>query len=156
MQGKVIWDATALKYKIIKSLTPAPEADKFIKYIFITYKKTEDATYFIDIKSKGLQDILRFIIQDVKGTSLKEDKPTFKQNLLYYFLPKLEAYRSAADNRTVDNYLYLDYLDLLVGYIQSAYTSTARRISSLLDNGEITGPLGVSKTLIAEALLEEL
>ena len=39
-------------------------------------KKTERTTHFIDVKSEGLRDILRSVLQGVDGTFLKEDKPT--------------------------------------------------------------------------------
>ena len=39
-------------------------------------KKTKRMTHFIDVKSKGLQNILRSVLQGVDKTFLKEDKPT--------------------------------------------------------------------------------
>jgi hypothetical protein len=56
-------------------------------------KKTEDATYFIDVKSEGLRDILKSIMQDVEGTCLKEDKPT----VYYPPSPRIRYLRSAAN-----------------------------------------------------------
>ena len=41
----------------------------------ITDKKTKYIIYLINIKSKGLQDILRSILQSINKTFLKEDKP---------------------------------------------------------------------------------
>lgn len=35
--------------------------------------------YFVDIKSEGLQDILRENLKEVKGVSLREDKPTVRK-----------------------------------------------------------------------------
>jgi len=32
--------------------------------------------HFINVKSKGLRDILRSVLQGVEGAFLKEDKPT--------------------------------------------------------------------------------
>ena len=70
--------------------------DAYNKYIFIVYiyiskhknsyriyitnsktidKKTKRITYLINIKSKGLRDILRSVLQGVDRTFLKEDKP---------------------------------------------------------------------------------
>lgn len=137
-----VWDDTASKYKIVESSTPTPKADKFDEYIFVARmridKKTNDATYFIDVKSEGLRDILRSVMQDVKGTCLKEDKPTVERNLLYHFISELEAYRSAPENSTLQDPSYLDHLNLLVDYINSAYASTTQRLIPLLDNREIT------------------
>lgn len=39
-------------------------------------KKTEEPIYFIDLKSEALRDILRTVLQNVKGICLREDKPT--------------------------------------------------------------------------------
>lgn len=38
-------------------------------------KKTENPIYFIDLKSEALRDILRTVLQNVKGICLREDKP---------------------------------------------------------------------------------
>jgi len=34
-----------------------------------------DPTFFVDIKSEALRDILRTVLQDVNGICLREDKP---------------------------------------------------------------------------------
>lgn len=44
-------------------------------------KKTENPTYFIDLKSEALRDILRTVLQNVKGICLREDKPTVRCSL---------------------------------------------------------------------------
>ena len=48
-------------------------------------KETKDTTTYVDIKSKCLRDILRAVLQDVRGISLKEDKlsvsPTTSQSI---------------------------------------------------------------------------
>ena len=41
-------------------------------------KKTLDPTYYVDIKSKELRDILRTILRDIRMINLNEDKPTIK------------------------------------------------------------------------------
>ena len=38
-------------------------------------KKTMDPAYYIDIKSEGLRDILRTVLQDIRTVNLNEDKP---------------------------------------------------------------------------------
>jgi hypothetical protein len=42
-------------------------------------KTTKDPTSYIDIKSELLRDILREILQDVRGITLAEDMPTVLQ-----------------------------------------------------------------------------
>lgn len=39
-------------------------------------KKTLDPTYYVDIKSEGLRDILRTVLRDIRTVNLNEDKPT--------------------------------------------------------------------------------
>ncbi len=41
-------------------------------------KKTLDPTYYVDIKSEGLRNILRTILRDIRTINLNEDKPTVK------------------------------------------------------------------------------
>jgi len=41
-------------------------------------KKTLDPTYYVDIKSEGLRDILRTALRDIRTVNLNEDKPTVK------------------------------------------------------------------------------
>ncbi len=38
-------------------------------------KKTLDPTYYVDIKSEGLRDILRTVLRDICAVNLNEDKP---------------------------------------------------------------------------------
>ena len=45
------------------------------------------------------------------------------------------SFRSNVDAK---DRLYLEHLDLLIGFIQTTYKSTAQRLSSLLAEGEIT------------------
>ena len=49
--------------------------------------------------------------------------------MLYYFLPKLEAYKRALKNST--------HFNLLVNYIRDVYASIKQRLISLLGSGEI-------------------
>lgn len=39
-------------------------------------RNSEEVTLYIDIKSEGLRDILRGVLNDIKAISLMEDKPT--------------------------------------------------------------------------------
>jgi hypothetical protein len=38
-------------------------------------KKTLDPTFYVDIKSEGLRNILRTVLQDIRAVNLNEDKP---------------------------------------------------------------------------------
>ncbi len=88
------WDGKAYKYKVVES-TPTPEVTELDEYVFIVRirigeytcltkalwltldidRKTSEPTAFVDIKSEGLRDILRIVLQDIKVISLEEDKP---------------------------------------------------------------------------------
>ena len=68
-----------------------------------------DPTYYIDIKSEGLRDILRLVLRDIRTVNLNEDKPACialppayelepsadwslgRTNLLYNYLHQLES-----------------------------------------------------------------
>jgi len=39
-------------------------------------RNTRDLAFFINVKSKGLADILRTVLRDIRRISLKEDAPT--------------------------------------------------------------------------------
>ena len=39
-------------------------------------KKTTEQVFYVDIKSDGLRDVLRIVLRDVHGLSLREDKIT--------------------------------------------------------------------------------
>ncbi|CZR66033.1 uncharacterized protein PAC_15933 [Phialocephala subalpina] len=134
-----VWDAKAYEYKVVESITPPDEENELDQYIFVVRtridKKTEKRTHYIDLKSEGLRDVLRSVLQDVKGICLREEKPSVEQNLLFHYLPDLEAYRSnhaALDDST------LRHLDLLLDFIKKTYQSTTERLSALLEKHEIT------------------
>ena len=38
-------------------------------------RKTLDPTYYVDIKSQGLRDILKTVLRDIRAVNLNEDKP---------------------------------------------------------------------------------
>ena len=92
------WNEKEYKYKIVEPPTPSGEVDELDEYVFVVRvrigeyvmlctipchwrycnldKKTTDPTYFVDVKSEGLRDILRTVLGDVNGICLREDKPT--------------------------------------------------------------------------------
>ncbi|OBT86393.1 hypothetical protein VE02_05287 [Pseudogymnoascus sp. 03VT05] len=54
---------------------------------------TKETTFHIDIKSDSLLDILRDILGDIQGISLKKPILSVEQNLLHHYLPEMELYR---------------------------------------------------------------
>ncbi|CAL3963695.1 unnamed protein product [Diplocarpon coronariae] len=126
------------KYKIVESITLLDEENELDRYIFVVRTRidrtTEKQTHHVDIKSEGLRDVLRSVLQDVKGICLRETKPSVEQNLLFHYLSDLEAYRS---NTVLDDST-LQHLSLLVDFIKKTYESTAERLSALLEKCEIT------------------
>lgn len=96
------WDEKAYKYTIVESLTPPGEVNELDEYVFVVRvrigepidlfadpftnddtldRKTNDPTFYIDIKSEELRDIVRTILRDVKGICLGDDKPTVQLSL---------------------------------------------------------------------------
>ncbi|KAI6709035.1 AAA family ATPase [Diplocarpon mali] len=133
-----VWDTKAYKYKIVESITLLDEENELDRYIFVVRTRidrtTEKQTHHVDIKSEGLRDVLRSVLQDVKGICLRETKPSVEQNLLFHYLSDLEAYRS---NTVLDDST-LQHLSLLVDFIKKTYESTAERLSALFEKCEIT------------------
>ncbi|KAF2184285.1 hypothetical protein K469DRAFT_688770 [Zopfia rhizophila CBS 207.26] len=140
-----VWDEKAYKYKIAEPVAPTGEVNELELYVFVvrvrvvklTDKTTKDTTSYIDIKSELLRDILKEILQDVRGISLSEDMPTVEPILLFHFLPELESYRSSASDNS-ENTLRLKHLGLLIDFIKTSHKSTAERLASLLRTKEIT------------------
>ena len=58
--------------------------------------------------------------------------------MLFNYLDELQLYQSNADTRAIHDTTCLKHLDLLVDFIKITYESTAQRLLSLLENGEIT------------------
>ncbi|KAH7378926.1 hypothetical protein BKA64DRAFT_585361, partial [Cadophora sp. MPI-SDFR-AT-0126] len=74
------WDKKEYKYKVVESLAPADEANELDHYVFVVRtrldKETKNQTQYVDIKSAGLRNILRNVLQDVQGICLHEEKPS--------------------------------------------------------------------------------
>lgn len=49
--------------------------------IVVADRKTLTPTSYVDVKSKELQKVLMEVLEDVRGISLREDKPTVRQTL---------------------------------------------------------------------------
>ncbi|KAF8426203.1 P-loop containing nucleoside triphosphate hydrolase protein [Tirmania nivea] len=116
--------------------------DKWEEYIFIIrrrfdwqnrYQKT-----FVDIKSQELKAVLKEVLDGIEGISLVEDKPTLEPNLLFNYLPELEAYLIEHEASEEPNSKTISHLKLLIDYIQADYGDIQKRLFPMLANAEIT------------------
>ena len=55
---------------------PVPLHNPFSPNEHVLDKKTLEPTYYVDIKSEGLREILRTVLRDVCAVNLNEDKPS--------------------------------------------------------------------------------
>ena len=53
-------------------------------------KNSMDPTYFVDIKSEGLRNILRTVLRDIHAVNLNEDKPTVQTSPSHQLEPAAE------------------------------------------------------------------
>lgn len=91
------WDAGVSKYKAVDSAVLPEAVTDMDEYVFIIRarigksielqkylstkieipdKQTFEQVFYINIKSDGLRDVLRIILRDMRGLSLREDKIT--------------------------------------------------------------------------------
>ncbi|CZS92550.1 uncharacterized protein RAG0_03160 [Rhynchosporium agropyri] len=135
-----VWDKKEYKYKVVESLAPANGVNELDHYVFIARtrleKETKNQIQYVDIKSAGLRDILREVLQDVQGICLHEEKPSVEQNILYHYLLDLEE--CCQNPSVVRDRSALEHLDLLIGFIRTAYASIAERLGPLLTKHQIT------------------
>ncbi|KAL9004824.1 MAG: hypothetical protein Q9188_002368 [Gyalolechia gomerana] len=121
------WNDKTSRYETVES-TPAGEVDGLDKYIFVARaridKKTSEPVFYVDIKSEKLRDILRTVLQNIHGISLREDKPQIERNLLYQYLPELEAYRTKLSDDVGQDAAELKHLSLLADF---SIANTPRR-----------------------------
>ncbi|KAL8800740.1 MAG: hypothetical protein Q9182_004945 [Xanthomendoza sp. 2 TL-2023] len=140
LEYKLIDEVTS-KYKIVDSAALPEEVTDLDEYMFVVRARTEkgasEQVFYVDFKSNALRDVLRIVLRDVHGLSLGEDKITLERNLLYHYIPELEAHGTELEDDT-DSEAKLKHLNLLVEYIRAAYISTSSRLASLLENREIT------------------
>ncbi|KAF8540209.1 P-loop containing nucleoside triphosphate hydrolase protein [Trichophaea hybrida] len=131
-----VWDEEDEEYRIEES--PEREVKTFDEYVCFYVNKgldrhTKDPTFYIDLKSEDLRDILREVLKDVYGLSLVEEKPTIERHVLYHYLPELESYRTShADIAS------MEHLDLLIDCVTEIYAPTTQRLLPLQEHGEIT------------------
>lgn len=90
------WDPKSYEYKIAESIKSSDAVTDLDQYVFVVRqriseyasafaqsssnnygldKKTLEPTYYVDIKSEGLRDILRTVLRNVRVVNLNEDKP---------------------------------------------------------------------------------
>ncbi|OJD10372.1 hypothetical protein ACJ73_09821 [Blastomyces percursus] len=136
------WDKAKSKNKTIESIEPDDIVDALDEYVFVIREhidnESKESTTYIDVKSEVLRDILREVLQDAKGVSLMEDKPSIEQKVLFhFFLPELcdhaEKLRVIAGSKAEG----LKYLLLLARHIKGAYAATKQHFTSLLQSGQI-------------------
>ncbi|CAG7995208.1 unnamed protein product [Penicillium salamii] len=134
------WDKEACKYKIAEPTESSGVLDDYAEYAFVVRERldrnSEEVTQYIDIKSKGLRDILREVLHDIKAISLMEDKPSIEQNVLFHFLPELANYAENINN--ADCEFPRQHLRLLIDHLKQAYSATSQRLKSMLQYGHIT------------------
>lgn len=61
-----------------------------------------------------------------------------EQSLLYHYLDESQLYQRNANTRAIHEPTCLKHLDLLIDFIKAIYKSTAQRLRSLWEIGEIT------------------
>ncbi|KAF1963459.1 P-loop containing nucleoside triphosphate hydrolase protein [Byssothecium circinans] len=138
-----VWDEKVYRYTIVE--LAKEELEKSDEYVFVRAsanpctldRDTKETTYYIDIKSEQLRDVLRTLLENISVISLKEDKLSVEQNLLYNFLPKLELSHYWNNVGPVD-YARKEHLGLLIDYIKIAYKATTQHLESLLRSHQIT------------------
>ncbi|KAJ6001203.1 hypothetical protein N7481_001612 [Penicillium waksmanii] len=137
---KESWDKEACKYKIAEPTESSGCLDDYAEYAFVVRERvdrnSEEVTPYIDIKSKGLRDILRVVLHGVKAISLVEDKPSIEQKFLFHFLPELDKYAENTNNSDYES--PCQHLRLLIDHLKQAYSAISQRLESMLQHGHIT------------------
>ncbi|KAJ5989682.1 hypothetical protein N7481_004892, partial [Penicillium waksmanii] len=133
-------DKEAYKYKIAEPTESSGCLDDYAEYAFVVCecvdRNSEEVTLYIDIKLKGLYDILYMVLYGVKAISLVEDKLSIEQKFLFYFLSELDKY---AENSNNSDYEFLcQYLRLLIDYLKQVYSAILQRLELILQYGYIT------------------
>ncbi|KAI1829405.1 hypothetical protein CBS147337_9800 [Penicillium roqueforti] len=136
------WDKEACKYKIAEPTETSNDLDDYAEYAFVVRERVDrtskEIVPFIDIKSEGLRDILRDVLDDIKAVSLMEDKPSIEQNFLFHFLPELDRCAENMDSSSDHGLARAEHLLLLIDHLKHAYSSTLQRLESMLQHGHIT------------------
>ncbi|ELR04587.1 hypothetical protein GMDG_06869 [Pseudogymnoascus destructans 20631-21] len=140
-----VWDNKTYKYALVEPAKSTHEITTLDKYVFIVRRRvdkdTKETQFHIDIKSESLRDILRVILGDVQGISLKEPVLSVEQNLLHHYLPEIELYRGLKLYRDVEQSKIAEHeshLESLIDYIKTAYGPTRQSLNPILEDGHIT------------------
>jgi hypothetical protein len=91
----IVWDKEINDYKITDTV-PHSKTDKYSSYVFTVRRcfdyENKYVETVVDIKSVLLKEALVDIMGDVRGVSLVEDVPSVDPNMLFNFLPEMEAW----------------------------------------------------------------
>ncbi|OAF55513.1 hypothetical protein VC83_07573 [Pseudogymnoascus destructans] len=109
-----VWDEKAYKYVIEEQHQPEEK---------VTVKKTEIPVVYIDIKSKLLRDTWRVILAQAPGISLNEESLSLERNILFHYLPDLEASRKWNRVDPQDS-IIREHIALLIDHINLSYKET--------------------------------
>ncbi|KAI4098498.1 MAG: hypothetical protein LQ339_006376 [Xanthoria mediterranea] len=75
-----VWDNITSKYKIVDSSALLEAVTDLDEHVFLvrarTDKQTSEQEFYIDVKSDKLRDVLRVVLREVRGLSLREDNIT--------------------------------------------------------------------------------
>ncbi|OJD26011.1 hypothetical protein ACJ73_02610 [Blastomyces percursus] len=108
-----VWNEKAYEYKVVDS-PPTMAVSELDEYVFVTRtridRRTQEPTVYIDIKS-------------------------VEQNILYHFLPELEAHRESMAEPDIPE---RKHVDLLIQHLHDAYKPLTERLHSLLNGRKIT------------------
>ncbi|KAF3484338.1 uncharacterized protein GIQ15_03662 [Arthroderma uncinatum] len=136
-----VWDEREKRYKI-SGAVETPKVTELDEYLFVvrsrTYIHTTQPMVYIDIKSEGLRDILRWLLRGVRAVRLGGDMPSVPRDLLFNLLFMLEGQVAQAPNAGVCSADAVQHLNILVEHIKTAYKETENRLQSLVSEGKIT------------------
>ncbi|RPA92234.1 hypothetical protein L873DRAFT_1710824 [Choiromyces venosus 120613-1] len=163
-----LWDKNIHDYKITDTV-PHTKTDKYSSFIF-TVRRVFDyenkyVETMVDIKSILLKEALAEIMGDVKGVSLVEDIPEVDPNMLFNFLPEMEAWiAKKAESKELKEppkeppkqtkmepgkpedipltpeeiSQQIDHVKLLIDYLNTDYAGVKATLYPLLANSMIT------------------
>ncbi|KAI9761344.1 MAG: hypothetical protein M1840_001968 [Geoglossum simile] len=100
------------------------------------YKANTSCEYFVDVKSGVLQNILREVLKEVKGVSLREYNLTVNPRLLFHYLPQFKKYllNPAKPEHASSR---IQYLEMLMEFLKGHYASTIESRKALLKHDKI-------------------
>ncbi|CAZ80006.1 unnamed protein product [Tuber melanosporum] len=136
-----LWDKNIHDYTITDTVAHT-KTDKYSSFIF-TVRRVFDyenkyVETMVDIKSILLKEALTEIIGDVRGVSLVEDVPEVDPNMLFNFLPEMEAWPEDIPLTPEEISQQIDQVKLLIGYLNTDYAGVKATLYPLLANSMIT------------------